>query len=115
MQNDEARRNDETYTADLLRILKFGVISLFVIRALSLCLRIDCSHAWRMRFDGGATRATAKSLRSEIRSDHEHCCDELCHKGFDCWKNGEPESHPSRDVRLKRCDRGSGNPLRELH
>src|SRR6187399_1325486 len=78
-------------------------------------LRIDCSHFGRMRFDGGATRATAKSLRSEIRSDHKHCCDELCHKGFDCWKNGEPESHPSRDVRLKRCDRGSGDPLRELH
>src|SRR5262249_17657916 len=29
MQNDEARTNDETYTADLLRILKFGVISSF--------------------------------------------------------------------------------------
>jgi hypothetical protein len=29
MTNAEARRNDETYTANLLRILIFGVISSF--------------------------------------------------------------------------------------
>src|SRR5215469_14091193 len=80
------------------------------------CLRVDCSHAWRMSFNGCATRwATAKSPCSKIRSDHEYCCDELCHECFNCWKNGEPESHPSRNVCFEKRDRRSWNPMRQLH
>src|SRR4029453_18758530 len=78
-------------------------------------LSVDCSHAGRVSFDGGATPATAKSLCSEIRTDYEHCCDQLCYQRFDCWKNREPESHPSRDVRFKKLDRRSWNPFRQLH
>src|SRR5262249_23166068 len=116
MPNDEARKNDETYSADLLRLSPFGITSSLDIRASSLCLRVDYSHAGRVSFNRGATCwATAKSPCSEIRSDHEKGCDQLCHKRFDCWKNGEPESHPSRDVCFKKRDRCSGNPLRELH
>src|SRR6478609_9068953 len=79
-------------------------------------LSVDCSHGRRVSFDGrAACWATVKSPCSEIRPDHEHCCDQLCHERFDCWKNCEPKSHPSRDVCFKKRDRRGGNPLRALH
>src|SRR5262249_5760340 len=116
MPNVEARRNDETYTPDLLRILICGVISSFVIRALSLCLRINRSHSRCVRFDCRSTGwTTAEAPGGKIRSDYEHGGDELRNERFNSWKNSEPESHPCRDVCVKKTDWRSGNPMRQLH